>query len=66
MTETGRRSLALVRTELGSDEFYRQFPSAAVMSAESLVSASLAGLELVCIPVLESMQAWFAANAAIR
>jgi short-subunit dehydrogenase len=59
----------LVRTELGSDEFYKQFPREAVMSPQALVSASLAGLELgelVCIPVLADIEEWAAANTAIR
>jgi short-subunit dehydrogenase len=59
----------LVRTELGSDAFYDNFPPEAVMSPEVLVSASLAGLdlgELVCIPLLSDIDDWAAANAAIR
>jgi short-subunit dehydrogenase len=59
----------LVRTELGSDAFYDQFPPDAIMSPEAVVAASLAGLELgelVCIPVLSDVDDWAAANAAIR
>jgi short-subunit dehydrogenase len=59
----------LVRTELGPPSFYEQFPPESVMSPETLVAASLAGLELgelVCIPLLANADDWAIANAAVR
>jgi len=58
----------LVRTELGPPSFYERFPPESVMSPETLVAASLAGLELgelVCIPLLANADDWSIANAAV-
>jgi uncharacterized protein len=63
----------LVRTELGSDgkdsSFFDQFPPEIVMSPETLVEASLAGIELnelICIPGFADYEEWIQADAAIQ